>query len=45
MLNRDPKDYRLTDWRSYYSSEEELDIVRKVYKIGFEEFGYDPNDV
>jgi hypothetical protein len=45
MLRRDPKDYRLTDWRSYYQSEEELDIVRKHYKILFDECGYDPYDV
>lgn len=45
MLRRDPKEPRLTDWKSYYNSQEELDIVRREYKIAFEEFGYDPNDV
>jgi hypothetical protein len=45
MLQRNPHEYRLTDWRSYYQTEEELDIVRKSYKIIFDECGYDPYDV
>ena len=40
VLKRDPNNPRLSDYKSYYSTQAELDIVYDSYKIIFEKLGY-----
>ena len=39
-LTRDPKNILLTDYKSYYKTQQELDIVWHAYENVFKEFGY-----
>ena len=40
QLTRDSKNQEYTDYKSYYKTQEELDIVWNTYEIVFKEFGY-----